>query len=74
MEGDAVTDDHDLRYADRPARLRWLESRDQVISAQLHELTRQRTRNREEALRLRVSMTAPEIEEYELMRLEDAVR
>ena len=52
-----------------PARLSWLEQRDLEISDQLHELTRQRERNRDEALRLRVSMTHEDLKSYEALRL-----
>lgn len=56
--------------ANRPARLLFLEQRDVAISAQLHELQRQRDRNRDERLRLRVSLTHEEAMEYDTMKLE----
>ena len=46
-------------------RLLWLEARDQAISRRLHDLTRERTKNRDEALRLRCQLTARERAEYE---------
>jgi hypothetical protein len=55
------------------ARLLWLEQRDLEISVQLHELTWQRERNRDEALRLRVSMTHEDLKSYEALKLEAAV-
>lgn len=68
-------DDVDLTgCSPRPARLLWLENRDAVISSTLHELTRQRTRNKEEATRLRISMTPEERAEYERMKCEEIFR
>ena len=46
-------------------RLLWLEARDQAISRRLHDLTRERTMNRDEALHLRCQLTVQERAEYE---------
>jgi hypothetical protein len=66
---------HDDLYgpANRAARLLFLEQRDVVISSQLHELTRQRVKNREEATRLRLSLTGDEAREYDTLKLEAMV-
>lgn len=59
---------------DRPTRLLYLETRDREISAVQHELQRQRTKNREEATRLRIDMTSEERRLYDDLKLEEVYR
>lgn len=66
-------DDEIVSWANRAAHLFFLEQRAVTLSAQLHELTRQRNVNRDKALRLRTSLTGDEAAEYETMKLEAAV-
>lgn len=51
------------------ARLLHLAREDARLSKLLHRLTQERDRNREAALRIRVSMRRTDVEEYEALRL-----
>lgn len=50
---------------DLVARLRWLEARDALISRRVHALTRERAINREEMLRLRLTLGPEQAVAYE---------
>jgi hypothetical protein len=56
--------------ANRAARLLFLEQRDQAISVLQHELAAERAENRDEALRLRVSLNPEERTTYDTLKLE----
>lgn len=61
-------------WADRAAKLFYLEERDRAISAHLHALMAERSENKREALKLRCSLTVDEVAEYELLKLEAAAK
>lgn len=67
--GSGVLDVTKLRTVASPAeRLRWLEYQDERLSKELHRLTRRRAEYKDEALRLRVSLTSQERALYEALR------